>query len=297
MEREPLENSISLAQLEAVVMIVDYGSFTAAADILGISQPSLSRRISALERTLGLPVFRASGRDMVLTEIGRSIIPAGRRALREVAAIGSIASSTRALATGSLRIAGLPSLVGGIMPEFIGPFHRRHPGVRIEILSVEDGEQLADALRLNRADLAFGVNERIPADLIGKSMRDQQFSAVVSEETEVDPDTGLSAELLNSLTLATLPQGTSIRKITDEVYRSFKATAPRLITTTQRDALVHLSVATGGITLVPRIMASTAVIFGGKQVPLLLPASRPLGVIYRRDEYRNPAVDEFLRFL
>ncbi|MCS3493445.1 DNA-binding transcriptional LysR family regulator [Arthrobacter sp. JUb119] len=297
MEREPLDNSISLAQLEAVVMIVDYGSFTAAADILGISQPSLSRRISALERTLGMPVFRAAGRDMVLTEVGRSIIPAGRRALREVAAIGTIASSTRALATGSLRIAGLPSLVGGIMPEYIGPFHRQHPGVRIEILSVEDDEQLADALRLNRADVAFGVNERIPADLIGKSLRDQQFSAVVSEDTEVDPDTGLSTELLNSLTLATLPQGTSIRKITDEVYRSLKATAPRLITTTQRDALVHLGIAAGGITLVPRIMASTAVIFGGKQVPLSLPASRPLGVIYRREEYRNPALGEFLEYL
>ncbi|WP_418908239.1 helix-turn-helix domain-containing protein [Glutamicibacter endophyticus] len=48
MHREPLDGNISLAQLEAVIAIVDFGSFTAAADVLGISQPSLSRRISAL---------------------------------------------------------------------------------------------------------------------------------------------------------------------------------------------------------------------------------------------------------
>ncbi|MDR4533991.1 LysR family transcriptional regulator [Glutamicibacter sp. PS] len=297
MHREPLDGNISLAQLEAVIAIVDFGSFTAAADVLGISQPSLSRRISALERTLGLPVFRPVGREMVLTEIGRSILPAGRRALREVASIGSIASSTLALTTGCLRIAGLPSLVGGIMPDYLGPFHRNHPGIRIEILSVEDNEQLVEALRLNRADVAFGVNRHIPADLIGVPLRDQQFAAVVSQECPVDNDTVIDASALESLSLVTLPQGTSIRQVTDDVYRHFKVVAPRVITTTQRDALVPLSIATGGITMVPDVLGATAEIFGGRQLPLHFSAGRPLGAIYRRDEQRNPALTEFLEHL
>ncbi|MGP9489596.1 LysR family transcriptional regulator [Glutamicibacter sp. 363] len=95
-------SNISLAQIAAVITVVDYGSFTAAADILGISQPSLSHRIRALEQTLGMPVFRAAGRNMLLTEAGRSIIPAGRRALREISSIDALASSTRSLDSGSL---------------------------------------------------------------------------------------------------------------------------------------------------------------------------------------------------
>lgn len=297
MVKEHLDSSISLAQIEALITIVDYGSFTAAADILGISQPSLSRRIRALDRILGVPVFRAVGRDMVLTELGRSIIPAGRRALREMAAIGVTASSNRALTSGSLRIAGLPSLVAGIMPEYLGQFHRRHPGIRIEILSVEDHDQLVEALRLNRADLAFGVNQRIPADLTVHSLRDQQFSAVVSQDLNLGSEVKLDADILNSLTLVTLPQGTSIRRITDEVYRNLKAAAPRLITTTQRDALVNLSIATGGITMVPRVLASTAQIFGGQQIPLDLSAARPLGIFYRREELGNPALEKFIEYM
>ncbi len=297
MVKEHLDSSISLAQIEALITIVDYGSFTAAADILGISQPSLSRRIRALDRILGVPVFRAVGRDMVLTELGRSIIPAGRRALREMAAIGVTASSNRALTSGSLCIAGLPSLVAGIMPEYLGQFHRRHPGIRIEILSVEDHDQLVEALRLNRADLAFGVNQRIPADLTVHSLRDQQFSAVVSQDLNLGSEVKLDPDILNSLTLVTLPQGTSIRRITDEVYRNLKAAAPRLITTTQRDALVNLSIATGGITMVPRVLASTAQIFGGQQIPLDLSAARPLGIFYRREEFGNPALEKFIEYM
>ncbi|MGP5013617.1 LysR family transcriptional regulator [Glutamicibacter sp. BW77] len=290
-------SNISLAQIAAVITVVDYGSFTAAADILGISQPSLSRRIRALEQTLGMPVFRAAGRNMLLTEAGRSIIPAGRRALREISSIDALASSTRSLDSGSLRIAGLPSLIAGVLPEYLGPFHRNHPGIQIEIVSVEDHEQLIDSVRLGRADLAFGVDERIPADLQARFVRKQRFTAVLSTDLAHAVRTALDAELLGGLTLVTLPQGTSTRLITDEVYRNLGVTAPRIITTTQRDALVQLSIAVGGITMVPQVLASTAEVFGGLQVPLAADAGRPIGAIFRKDSFKNPALEEFLDHL
>ncbi|PRA11576.1 hypothetical protein CQ010_08685 [Arthrobacter sp. MYb211] len=290
-------SNISLAQIAAVITVVDYGSFTAAADILGISQPSLSRRIRALEQTLGMPVFRAAGRNMLLTEAGRSIIPAGRRALREISSIDALASSTRSLDSGSLRIAGLPSLIAGVLPEYLGPFHRNHPGIQIEIVSVEDHEQLIDSVRLGRADLAFGVDERIPADLQTRFVRKQRFTAVLSTDLAHTVRTALDSELLGGLTLVTLPQGTSTRLITDEVYRNLGATAPRIITTTQRDALVQLNIAVGGITMVPQVLASTAEVFGGLQVPLAADAGRPIGAIFRKDSFKNPALEEFLDHL
>ncbi|MGP9489595.1 substrate-binding domain-containing protein [Glutamicibacter sp. AOP5-A2-7] len=187
--------------------------------------------------------------------------------------------------------------MAGVLPEYLGPFHRNHPGIQIEIVSVEDHEQLIDSVRLGRADLAFGVDERIPADLQARFVRKQRFTAVLSTDLAHAVRTALDAELLGGLTLVTLPQGTSTRLITDEVYRNLGVTAPRIITTTQRDALVQLSIAVGGITMVPQVLASTAEVFGGLQVPLAADAGRPIGAIFRKDSFKNPALEEFLDHL
>ncbi|MGP9529741.1 LysR family transcriptional regulator [Glutamicibacter sp. AOP5-A2-18] len=288
-------SSISLAQISAVIAVVDYGSFTAAADILGISQPSLSRRIQALEHSLGVPIFRAVGRTMHLTDTGRSILPAGRRILDELSSINALGASTRELTTGSLKVAGLPSLIGSVLPEFLGPFHQQHPGIHIEILSAEDHEQLIEVVRLGSADLALGVSHSVPADMHSQLLHHQEFTAIVS--ADLPENVAVDAQLLNSLTLVSLPQGTSIRKITDEVYRGFGCTPPRVITTTQRDALVQLSIATGAITMVPSIMAKSAEVYGGRQLALSQGTGRSIGAIYRRGSFQNPALTEFLRFL
>lgn len=288
-------SGISLAQISAVIAVVDYGSFTAAADILGISQPSLSRRIQSLEQSLGMPVFQAVGRKMQLTQAGRSIVPAGRRILDELSSINALGESTRELKTGSLRIAGLPSLIGSVLPDFLGPFHQAHPGIHLEILSVEDHEQLIEAVRLGSAELALGVSHSVPADLQSRVVRQQEFTAIISASPGAESI--LNAQLLESLTLVTLPQGTSIRKITDQVYHALGSTAPRIITTTQRDALVPLAIATGAITMVPTVMAKTAEVYSGTQLALPAGTGREIGAIYRRGSFHNPALSEFLHFL
>lgn len=287
--------SVSLPQIAAVITVVDYGSFTAAADILGISQPSLSRRIQSLEQSLGMPIFRAAGRTMQLTAAGRGIVPAGRRMLDELASINALGASTRELKTGSLRIAGLPSLIGSVLPEYAGKFHQKHPGVHLEILSVQDHDELVEAIRLGSADAAFGVSHAVPADLETHLVCHQEFSAVLPADLGAANE--LDARLLRDLTLVSLPQPTSIRKVTDEVYRSLGCTPPRIITTVQRDALVPLSIASGGITMIPSTMASTAEVYGGKQLALPAGTGRAIGVIYRRDPFQNPALAEFLHFL
>lgn len=318
----------TVAQLEAVVAVVDYGSFTAAADVLRISQPSLSRRIRALEATLGVRLFVPAGRGMALTDMGRSLLAPARRALREMSSIEALIASGRALTSGSLRVAGLPSLVSTVAPQYVGRFHCRYPAVRIEVVGVDDAAELLEAVRLARADVAFGVVDRIPDDLSFSPLRDQRFLAVLpagpadgaagrlpadrtpdhaepGRAASTDPDRAASAdevpggEVLDAETLArqslvTLPRGTSIREITDRVYRDYGVQPARVVTTTQRDALVPLSVAGAGLTIVPDALASQAVALGGRVARFRMPAGRPIGVVYRRDRHRTPAVESFL---
>ena len=289
----------SIPQLEAVVAVVDYGSFTAAADVLMISQPSLSRRIHTLEDALEARIFVPVGRRMVLTELGQRLLNAGRRILRDVAEIEAMTASDQQVASGSLRIAGLPSLVATVVPSYLGRFHRRHPGVRVELFSVEDAAELLQALRLGRADVGFGVSDNAPHDIDVVPVRTQDFVAVLpstSAPTATPPEP-VSARTLAEHTLVTLPRGTSIRELTETVYQSYGVQPPRVITTTQRDALVELSVTSGAVTIVPDALARTAAIFGGVEARLADPVQREIGALYRSDRHQPHALRRFVSIL
>ena len=70
--------AISLRQLEYFVTVADEGSFTAAAELLQVSQPGLSHQIQALERELGGPLLERLPRRVRLTPAGRTTLPHAR---------------------------------------------------------------------------------------------------------------------------------------------------------------------------------------------------------------------------
>lgn len=291
-------SAVNLGQLEAMIAVIDYGSFTAAADVLQISQPSLSRRIHTLEATLGTRLFLPVGRRRELTEAGRGVVSAARRAQGELASLEAMARSAQVLTTGTLRVTGLPSLVATELPAHLGRFHRVHPGVRVEVTTVDDAEELREAIRVGRADAAIGVIDRAPDDLAVIPLPAQEFAAVLPATARaLGDEEPLAARDLAGRTLITLPRGTSIRQLTEEVLRGLEVDPPRRITTTQRDSLVPLAVAADGVTLVPEVLARTAPAFGGRAVSLRAPVRRAIGILHRPDELPNPALHGFLALM
>ena len=66
---------MEIGQLQAFLMVVQYCSFTRAAEALDITQPSLSARIIALEGEIGEPMFHRLGRGVRRTDAGRAFLP------------------------------------------------------------------------------------------------------------------------------------------------------------------------------------------------------------------------------
>jgi len=280
----------SIGQLDALVAVADHLSVTAAADELGVSQPSLSRRLQGLEGTLGVALLRPAGRGVELTPAGVEAAAAARRALAEVSVIDALSESVRTLAAGSLRLTGLPSLVSTLAPTFIAPFHRAHPGVNVSMTTEEDSAAVVESLRSGRADLALCVLDGVPSDLVRIELPRQRFIAVVHRDTE---GRGLP-ELLASATLVTLPTGTSMRAMAEQVYRGLGSSPAQVLTTTQRDSLVSLALAVRGIAIVPDAFAELAAALGGRCIDLGDQPSRPVGVLHTADALRNPALGALL---
>lgn len=116
---------MELDQLRYFLKIVEHGSFTRAAEALGVSQPALSRSIQKLEEDLGQPVLERQLRSVTPTEAGRLL----QARAQEVFAIlddvrAEIADDGR---TGRIRIGAIPTIAPYFLPEVLRRFSLAHP--------------------------------------------------------------------------------------------------------------------------------------------------------------------------
>src|SRR5437868_7140834 len=147
---------MNVRQLECFVAVVDEGSFTSAARRVGISQPSLSQHIRALETELDGAVLERLPRGVALTPAGRSLLPEARAAVRAVERGRRGARAALALEAGELEIATVLSMAVGLLPRYIKTWHERYPDVAIRLHEFSHRSRLEDAVEQGVADFAIG---------------------------------------------------------------------------------------------------------------------------------------------
>jgi len=143
---------MNLRHLRAFAAIADLGGFARAAPTLHLSQPALSRQISALEAELGILLFDRMGRGVRITPQGEDLLRRCRRLLTEAEALGEHAQSLKTGAAGILRIGATPQVIENLLANFIVRHKRRHPGIEIQLVE-EGGYRMAE--RLARGDVHF----------------------------------------------------------------------------------------------------------------------------------------------
>ncbi|MBY0423784.1 MAG: LysR family transcriptional regulator [Parvularculaceae bacterium] len=122
-----------LEELEAFVAIAKTLSITRAADRLGLAKSAASRRLSDLERRLGVPLFHRTTRRMHLTAAGDALLARAARILDDVADAETAASAGATSLAGALRIAAPHSFGLLHLRPIVEAFHQQHPAVRVEV--------------------------------------------------------------------------------------------------------------------------------------------------------------------
>jgi len=148
---------VSLRQLWYWLVIVEEGSVTAAARRLSISQPALSQHLRALERSMGGPLVERLPRGVQLTPLGRAIQADARDVLAAAGRLDRQAHQAKALETGSLEIATLPSLVDSTLLEPLRRWHREHPGTSIRLHEFPLADLLVKGVAGGTADFAIST--------------------------------------------------------------------------------------------------------------------------------------------
>ena len=124
---------MDLNLVSAFVEVVEAQSFTAAAKALGLPKSSVSRRVTELEKELGVPLLHRTTRKLSLTDAGRAYFAQAERALTELRSAAELASGMDAEPRGIVRMTA-PVDVGVMgLPELLGDFSRRYPDIHVEL--------------------------------------------------------------------------------------------------------------------------------------------------------------------
>ena len=156
-----LGKSVALRHVRAFVEVAEQGSFTAAADILAISQPALTTTINQLEDLLETPLFIRTTRSVELTDIARDFLPVAINLVtdfdREINSIYELGKRS----DGLVKIAVLPSLAISLIPKAIKLFSETHPNIRVQIRD-DNAKGVHQQMLCNKSD--FGITNKWEED-------------------------------------------------------------------------------------------------------------------------------------
>lgn len=148
---------MDIKQLTYFMAVAQAGSFSQAAEHLGISQPALSISVKNLEEELGVKLLYAFGRRQMLTDEGRRLLEGAQQLMDVYQKTVEDVRRTDRNSSGAFSL-GLPPLMGAcFFGDLIPEFNRAYPNIRVHMIE-EGAHRLDQMLQAGELDLALTLN-------------------------------------------------------------------------------------------------------------------------------------------
>jgi DNA-binding transcriptional LysR family regulator len=154
--------------LRAFLETAETGSLSAAARKLGQTQPTLSRNVAAIERSLGVTLFERTGPAMALTDAGHRLLESARAMGAAARDIAVAASGQSQAVEGLVSVSASDAVATWLLPPVLRRLREIAPGITMEIVT---SNMLSD-LRHREADIAVRHVRPTQPDLIGRLLYD-----------------------------------------------------------------------------------------------------------------------------
>lgn len=168
---------ITLDQWQALIAVVDHGSYARAAEALRKSQSALTYAIQKLEHAAGVAVLKREGRRAALTEAGKVLVRRARAVVDEAAGLERVAASLARGQEAEVRVAAEIIFPTELLLSAFGDAYSEYPDTRIELHEhVLSGTE--DAIVQGEVDLAIASN--IPPGFLGERLMQMRFIPVAA---------------------------------------------------------------------------------------------------------------------
>jgi LysR family transcriptional regulator, hydrogen peroxide-inducible genes activator len=285
---------MDIRQLRYFCAVVRVGSFTRAAEQLGVTQPSLSQQIRALENQIGHPLFERLGRSNRLTPYGEALRQPALDILHRVGDAKSLLANLQEGVRGTLRVGVIPTIMPYLIAPRIGEFVSHFPDVQLAF-SEDTTPELIEALQLGDLDLAVsGLPVRNP-DIVCSELSREPLVLAVSENHPFAREEVIDLRDLRRERLLLLKEGHCLREDALMACTRAKVELRSIFESDQLASIFQLVRSGFGVTLVPAMASSHSA--GCKLVALRGNTFRRIGYIRARRHFVSRPMRAFVAWL
>jgi len=208
---------LSIQQLQCFVAVAEEGQFTRAADRLHVAQPSVSFQVRRMEAAVGARLFHRGRGPAALTDAGLELLPLARRVLADLSEIITRAGDLQGLRSGHVAIGATPSLATALLPGLLARFHRRYPGITLEVTE-RDSLQLAGALEDGTLDIAIAIFPLRHPDVEHVALATEELVVVVAPDHPLATRSDVRVGDLDGVPMIMFHEGYDLRTSTLEAF-------------------------------------------------------------------------------
>lgn len=233
----------------ALTKVVEVGSFTKAAELLGYTQPALSQMIASLERELNIKLLYRSSHQVYLTLEGKQLFSAVEKTVAQYLSLQEIAKEIRGLEKGVIRIGTLSSISCHWLPPLIRDFQEKYPHVEF-VLHQGDNVTIPEWVRTGQVDFGF-VNMSV---YNGKAtfLKEGEYRAVLPASHPLAKERAVSLQQLSSEPFLVIEEGSLSRPL--EAFRE-AGLAPQVRLRVHDDYSILSMVEQGlGVSVLPELV-------------------------------------------
>lgn len=165
-------------QLKAFLETAETGSLSAAARKLGLTQPTLSRQVAAIEQRMGVTLFERVGKAMALTPTGQDLLAHARAMGAAADALQLVASGRSKAVGGVVSVSATYAMAAYFLAPLVRQLREKEPNIAVEVIA---SDALSDLLR-READIAVRHVKPDQPDLIARFVREATAHFYASED-------------------------------------------------------------------------------------------------------------------
>lgn len=289
---------MNFSQLRAFLTVVDRQGISRATDDLALTQSAISRQIQSLEQSLGMKLFVRQGRTLSLTDAGRVVLEHGRRILRDLAETQDAIDGLKGLKRGHLRIGAASTIGTYLLPEPLGAFKGRFPGIEITLEIANKAETLRRLLA-QEIDLGFvGPPIRV-AGLVAEEYLEDELVLITSPAHPLAGLPLVTARDLADEVFIMREKGSGTREIMEEELVRAGVGIRKMMELGSTEAVKQAVAANLGVSMVSRYAITLEILTGRLCTTTVrdLRLIRQLYAVYRQQGPLAWASLAFLEFL
>ncbi len=242
---------MTLQQLEYVLALEKTRHFVRAAELCGVTQPTLSAMILKLEDELDCKIFDRSRQPIELTEIGQRIIDQAQVLIYQANQLKESVRSEKNSLSGSLNLAIIPTIAPYLLPRFISAFKNLYPDISLKVSEMHTAT-IIEKLRIAEIDMAILSTPLDDPKILEVPLYYEKFVAYISPSDSIFGMKELSASDMPLDRLWVLEEGHCLR---NQVF-NFCNEKPLQSSTYEAgsiDTLVKIVDINGGYTVIPEL--------------------------------------------